>query len=179
MYGIVVDKLGSLKEATIKSDDIDHLCKKCNFKNSKHFDERTVWHVKIKDVRYKIKLFAKDDGRANSENKYDFPPPVDTKLFFGSCILIRYIDNEVASLSLSEWEKIYEKLFGGFEDLAATIEEDENEEDELELIDDSLKSKDGYLLDGFIVDDSVESGEDDGSFDSELSEEPYVFSDED
>ena len=58
------------------------------------------------------------------------------------------------NLSLQLWGKIYEKLFGGFEDLAATAAEDENEEDELANVPKEKKTKDGYLKDGFVVDSS-------------------------
>ena len=49
---------------------------------------------------------------------------------------------------------MYEKLFGGFEDLTLTAIEDENEIDELENIPKEKKTKDGYLKDGFVVDSS-------------------------
>jgi hypothetical protein len=52
------------------------------------------------------------------------------------------------------WEKIYEKLFGGFEDISATAVEDDNEEDELENVPKHKKTKNGYLKDGFVVDSS-------------------------
>ncbi len=52
------------------------------------------------------------------------------------------------------WNKIYEKLFGGFEDLAATAAEDEEEEDELANVPKEKKTKQGYLKDGFVVDSS-------------------------
>ncbi len=51
---------------------------------------------------------------------------------------------------------MYEKLFGGFDDLTSTAKEDENEIDELENIPSNLKTKSGYLKDGFIVDDDDE-----------------------
>ena len=57
-------------------------------------------------------------------------------------------------LSLPLWNKIYEKLFGGFEDLAATAAEDEAEEDELTNVPKEKKTKQGYLKDGFVVDSS-------------------------
>ena len=39
------------------------------------------------------------------------------------------------------WEKFYEDLFGGFENLADTAKEDEEEEDELENIPAILKNR--------------------------------------
>jgi hypothetical protein len=65
------------------------------------------------------------------------------------------------------WEKMYEKLFGGFENLAVTCAEDEEEVDELENVPAEKKTKHGYLKDGFVVD----SGDEDEDYDSEDSEE--------
>tara|TARA_B100001093_G_C26508129_1_gene876349 strand:- start:432 stop:803 length:372 start_codon:yes stop_codon:yes gene_type:complete len=97
------------------------------------------------------------------------------------------------------WKKIYTRLFGGFIDLDKCEKEDDEEEDELDTIPDEMKTKEGYLKDGFIVDDeeSVDSHAvsveqegvnlDDNStddllsesstidIDSELSEEEYML----
>ena len=104
-------------------------------------------------MTYHISLYGKLKGKANTENKYDFPPPADNMLFFGNCILTNKVDEEYYELSPELWGKLYEKLFGGFEDLAATAEEDETEFDELENVPKNMKTKSGYLKDGFIVDD--------------------------
>jgi hypothetical protein len=74
------------------------------------------------------------------------------------------------NLSLELWEKIYEKLFGGFEDLASTAIEDENEIDELESIPKEKKTKQGYLKDGFVVDSDCD-GDDDEDDDDETEED--------
>jgi ribonuclease E len=65
------------------------------------------------------------------------------------------------NLSLELWEKIYEKLFGGFEDLASTAIEDENEIDELENVPKEKKTKQGYLKDGFVIDSDGDDDDDD------------------
>ena len=57
-------------------------------------------------------------------------------------------------MSVELWEEIYEKLFGGFENLKDTSKEDELEEDELDDVPDNMKTKEGYLKDGFIVENS-------------------------
>jgi hypothetical protein len=209
---IIVDKSASLKSLTIKDYKEDELYKKCGFKKADGFVKQTEWGVKMDGKKYVVAVFAKAEGKANSENKYDFPPPVDTVLFFGSCALVCSVKKdenkwELTSLSLELWEKMYEKLFGGFEDLAATCAEDEEEEDELENIPASKKTKQGYLKDGFVVDsdssddkeeeygsdedDDDEADEDEGEEDvaadgleledigSELSEEEYESSSED
>ena len=77
-----------------------------------------------------------------------------------------YID-----LSLQLWNKIYEKLFGGFEDLSNTAIEDENEEDELANIPKEKKTKQGYLKDGFVIDSSDGDEEQDGSITESSTED--------
>jgi hypothetical protein len=171
---IVVERLGTLKSLSIKDFKEDELFKKCGFKKAEDFIIQTEWNVKYESKKYFIKVFAKSEGRANSENKYDFPPPIDTKLFFGSCAIVAYLKNSdgtkvYTNLSLQLWGKIYEKLFGGFEDLAATAGEDENEVDELANVPKEKKTKDGYLKDGFVVDSS--GTEDEDSESEEDSEE--------
>jgi len=162
---IIVERLGSLKILSIKDFKQEELYKKCGFKKAEDFNKQTEWSVKISGTKYIIQLYAKMDGRANSENKYDFPPPVDTKLFYGSCALVGQIKNAdgtkvFTNLTLGIWNKIYEKLFGGFEDLVATAKEDEEEEDELANVPKEKKTKHGYLKDGFVVDSSDTDDED-------------------
>lgn len=159
---IIVEKTGELKSLTVKDFKEEELYKKCGFKKAEDFVKQTEWKLKTNGSKYLISLYAKTDGRANSENKYDFPPPVDTKLFFGSCALTAKKQNQQGEwesfhLTLELWEQIYEKLFGGFEDLAATAKEDEEEEDELANIPKEKKTKHGYLKDGFVVDSSDDS----------------------
>ena len=156
---IIVERLGSLKLLSIKDFKLEDLHKKCGFKKSQDFIKQIEWNVKCDGKKYLIQVFAKTDGRANSENKYDFPPPIDTKLFYGSCAVVGQIKKEdgtksYINLSIPFWNKIYEKLFGGFEDLATTAKEDEEEEDELDNIPKEKKTKQGYLKDGFVVDSS-------------------------
>jgi hypothetical protein len=82
---------------------------------------------------------------------------------------------------LALWNKIYEKLFGGFEDLSATAKEDEEEEDELANVPKEKKTKNGYLKDGFVVDSSdTEENETSSSIeDSEESDSEDISDDPD
>lgn len=158
---IIVDKTGTLKTLNIKDYKEDELYKKCGFKKMDGFNKQTEWSVKCDGNKYVITAYGKIYGKANCENKYDFPPPIDTKLFFGACCLVARIKNDdgdnLCNLSVELWEKIYEKLFGGFEDLVVTCNEDEEEEDELANVPAEKKTKQGYLKDGFVVDtDSTE-----------------------
>jgi hypothetical protein len=164
MNVIIVEKLGMLKQTSIKKYNVEELYKKCGFKKSEGFEKQTEWGVKMDKKKYIIAVFAKTTGKANSENKYDFPPPIDTKLFFGNCLIVRY-EKEAngtqtpCSLSLEQWQKVYEDLFGGFEDLSSTALDDEKEVDELANIANKYKTSSGYLKDGFVVDDSDKDGD--------------------
>jgi hypothetical protein len=165
---VIVEKGGSLKALSIKDFKAEELYKKCGFKKGEDFLKQNEWNAKYDGKKYFVEVFAKTDGRPNSENKYDFPPPIDKKLFFGNCAILAYIKKEDGSkvytdLSLPLWNKIYEKLFGGFEDLAVTAAEDDEEEDELANVPKEKKTKQGYLKDGFVVDSSDAEEEDTGS----------------
>ena len=197
-----MEKNGTLKNVICKDYNEEELFKKCGFKKADDFILQTTWKSKIEGSKYIISLYAKTDGKANTENKYDFPPPVDTQLFFGNIALVCSQKQscktyDTISFSIDLWNKIYEKLFGGFENLAVSCLEDEYEIDELDLIPADKKTKQGYLKDGFVIDsddneedleinDSEDEEEEDGEEEnsdeldagSELSEEEYLSSDE-
>lgn len=176
---IIVERLGSIKSLSIKDFKQDELFKKCGFKKPDYFNKQTEWSVKCDGNKYSIQVFGKTEGRSNSENKYDFPPPIDTTLFYGSCAIVAQIKKEDGTkthtnLSLTLWNKIYEKLFGGFEDLSKTIKEDENEVDELDEIPKKNKTKEGYLKDGFVID----GGESDYNSDESYNDNSDIMNDE-
>lgn len=180
---IIVEKGGSLKALAVKDFKLDELYKKCGFKKGEDFVKQVEWNAKYDGKKYFVEVYAKTDGRPNSENKYDFPPPIDTTLFFGNCAILAYLKKsdgsaEYVSLSLPLWNKIYEKLFGGFEDLAATAAEDEAEEDELANVPKEKKTKQGYLKDGFVVDSSDTEENNSGGNSVDESEEDEDESEE-
>lgn len=166
---LIVEKNGDIKETKIKKEEFSELelYKKAGFKSKQCFEERHSWkNVVCKTKTYdQITIYAKTKGNAGRENKYELPPPLDVVLYYGSMIIVHYdSDRFPQNLSKSEWESIYEKLFGGFESL-----DDEDEEEEEEQIDPSKLDKYGYEKDGFVVEDEEEELE----YDSELSEEEY------
>jgi hypothetical protein len=184
---IIVEKEGVLKPLTIKDFKLEELFKKCGFKKGDDFINQVEWNAKYEGEKYYIEVYGKTEGRANSENKYDFPPPIDNKLFFGNCAVLAHTKKTDGSklytdLSLPLWNKIYEKLFGGFEDLVSTAAEDEEEEDELAKVPKEKKTKNGYLKDGFVVDSSSDAEEQESSSydeedESEETEETEVEND--
>ena len=151
---ILVSKSGSLKDIYLTNVEHSqqHYNKLCGTPPTylKSFTHHATWVVKKFDIS--IELWGRLNGRAGQENKYEFPPPVDNHLFFGDCLLVS-MDGE--PLTSAIWKKVHAHLFGGFKDLTnPTIEKYDNDEiDELETVPSKKKTRDGYLKDGFIVDD--------------------------
>jgi hypothetical protein len=158
---IIVEKNANLKTLKVKDFNENDLYKKCGFKKADDFEIQHTWeNITHEDKKYMVTMSGKSDGKAGSENKYDFPPPIDTILFFGSCSLVAYDQHtkQPVNLSLELWDKLYNHLMGGFDD---TCDEDEEEEEEqqqkedakLKSLPSNLKTKTGeYLKDGFVVD---------------------------
>lgn len=189
---VLIETNGTIKTLKTKEVSLDTLYKKCGFRVNEDFLCRHTWAVTLKGTKenYKISLWGKKTGKANFENKYDLPPPLDKDLFFGTCALVRTssvgtgstasaagsssvgtgssASNTLLDLTKETWQKIYEQLFGGFEDIG---DEDEYSEDELANVDPSLLTKDGYLKDDFVVSDTVSAATSAGeSADSDTSE---------
>jgi len=149
---ILVSKGGSLKEMHIAESEMCRakyaaICKTPpTYENA--FKRCATWTVKKYGLI--VELWARADGRAGQENKYEFPPPVDEKLFFGECIIVSTTTQ--SSLTCAIWKKVYEHLFGGFDDLEKLAVQDDAESDELENMPSKKKTKHGYLKDGFIID---------------------------
>jgi len=166
---LVVDKTGQIKESktTTTVSDLHNLAKKAGYKTADNFELVHSWKVSLFDENYKIGLYGKTTGRANQENKYEFPPPVDNVLFFGSCILVRINldDSTLMDLSINEWDNIYEYLYGGFEEL---YEDTEDDVDEDTVEDECPRTKQGgYKKDGFVVDEDDDDDDDDDAMDSD------------
>ena len=164
---IIVEKSGSLKNA--KTADLVDLYKKCGFKNNDGFSLAHAWSVDFNDTEYKMEVYGKVTGRANTENKYEFPPPIDNVLFFGSCAAILYVNDKMTDMGSSEFNDIMEHLYGGYSDIGDSDEEEEDEEDDTGL----PKTKQGYVKDDFVVSSDPED-DDVGS----EEEEEIVESDE-
>ena len=79
---VLVKKTGELQDSVVKNHDLEHLAKKCGYRKVDNFKMHVNWAVTIEESYYNIELYAKDTGKATFENKYDFPPPIDTLLLF-------------------------------------------------------------------------------------------------
>jgi hypothetical protein len=166
---IIIEKSGSLKNA--KTTDLVDLYKKCGFKNNDGFSLAHNWSVEFNDTEYKLEIYGKVTGRANTENKYEFPPPIDNVLFFGSCAAVLYVNNKMTDMGSQEFKDIMDHLYGGYSDIGGSDEEeDEDEEDDIDL----PKTKHGYVKDDFVVSSDAEDDDDNGSDE----EEELIESDE-
>ena len=154
---LIVGKTGEITETKLKAFSLEEIYKKAKVKTIDDYKRKHVWSVTIGGTQYHIALYAKTKGRSGQENKYDFPPPVDTELYFGNCMLVNQKGptdaNEVNDLSRPIWDTIYEELFGGFDDCMESEDDSEDDTDGLNI------GKSGYELDNFVVEDEDEEDE--------------------
>lgn len=160
----IVEKNGNVKCTTSKTLNVSELYKKCGFKSNEGFNCAHTWSITFNEVEYKLQVYGKITGRAGSENKYEFPPPIDNVLFFGSCAVINTQNDNIVDMNATEFKDIMDFLQGGYSDLGEEDSEDEEEEDIDPLLE---KTKEGYVKDDFVVDDDEEDDVDESS-----SEEP-------
>jgi hypothetical protein len=185
---VIVNRDGSLRNLAVGTWNDEDLYKKAGFKSPNGFEIATKFSVPKKitgpATQSVVEVYGKTSGKANSENKYDFPPPIDSTLFFGACVLVMRDreTKEVQDLKVDTWNAIYEALFGGFEDLTGgkmgiiaadmmdrILDEREMDEEEKRILNDPKTqfTKSGYVKDDFIVDD--EDDEDEEVLEDDLS----------
>jgi hypothetical protein len=195
---ILIDTKCKLKQLNAKFLTDDTLYKKCGLKKADGFEMRAAWPIglvnckQLSSEKGSIEVWAKDKGKAGMENKYELPPPIDTNLYFSTmCVVARDQDGELCDIDIAKWEKMYSALFGGFEDLG-NADSDEDDEDELEFVPDEKKTTEGYLKDGFVVDNkeclendieeyssnNENDNDNDNDYGSELETEEYYYSDD-
>ena len=183
-YIIVIDKTGTVKETNIKEYKEADLYKKANFKSAEGFALQTTWtglslssgSSDKSEETITVSVYGKKAGKAGQENKYEFPPPIDSVLFFGGCVLVAEseVEGSICDLRISSWNKIYDTLMGGFEDLDQGEDREEQDEDDEEDVDPNLIGKNGYMKDGFVVEDDdveFEDREEEEDLEEDLVEE--------
>jgi hypothetical protein len=181
---IIVAKKGQCRNLEVKKFAKELLYKKCKFRKKENFKKEHTWQI---ETDLYISLFAKDTGKAGSENKHENPPPIDSKLYFGEMALVSHseedIENDtVVNLALDNWKDIYANLMGGFEDLDSEEDSEEEYISPKHLTDEGYSKEDGFIVDNDMIeeaddnpDESSESSECEttDTSDSELSEEEY------
>jgi hypothetical protein len=161
---VIVSRTGELRVCPVAEYSQTELAKKCKHKASDGFEVRAEWAYsgtdKADNEKFMVELWAREDGKAGQENKYEFPPPVDTILFFGECALVAKDmtpQHNVIPLTIEKWEKMYNFLFGGFDQVDDDDDDDDDDENDSDNFEDSVrkrKTKDGYLKDGFVISDT-------------------------
>jgi len=155
---VVIEKNGTCSTEKTKNLTLETLYKKCKFRKSSDFEKRATW----KSGSEWVSIYARDTGRAGGENKFELPPPIDKNLYFGKMAIVKHSEEEPADDKLldftkEDWDKVYEKCMGGFEDLGSEDTEEEEEE-----IPEHFKTAQGYSKeDGFVVDDDEEEDDED------------------
>ena len=158
---VLVPKTGVLQAVKIKEFSEDDLFKRAGFKSGTDFQKRHIYRLND-SAPTEIHVYGKVTGRAGQENKYEFPPPIDEVLFFGTVLLVahrRENDDDAetttttpVSLTQEEWESMYDILMGGFEDIENSTTVTSSSVDE-ELPEGTQLTRDGFVKDGFVVDD--------------------------
>lgn len=183
---VMIEKHGICRQYVVKDFRIDQLYKKCGFKKAQDFVQQHEWLTGDLDPTfpYGIVLYGKVDDTRNS-NTYEFPPPVDTKPFFGTCAFLAFAidadgNKEFRPLLLSVWEKVYTVLHGGFEDLGSQDSErsvdtpnqhnddDDDEDEENELILHQLSKTKSSMLPSDLFGDEDDDEDDDEEEDEAL-----------
>lgn len=160
VHYIIIKKNGDIEEKTTRSAiNSECIYKLCGYKSASRFVALHTFSRGTDRSPDYFTVYGKRDGRANSENKYEFPPPIDSSLFFGTLCIIKMNGCNIIDLVAEEWLEVYNEKFGGFEDLS---EVDEERSIDSELYSDEHYTKEGYHKDSFVIDDA------------ELMEEEYI-----
>jgi hypothetical protein len=184
MKYVLIDKSGECVGKTSKNGlGVDELYKKCGFKKVDGFNEVVRWEL---DDGLEIVVYGRVDGKAGSENKFEYPPPIDKQLFFGNMAAVAMLNSVHVDLDVNHWGEIYSELMGGFEDIGSEDSEEE-EEDDIPVED---RTSHGYMKDDFVVEDEEEEEESENENeneseneseeeDEELIKEDYISEDDD
>lgn len=152
---IIIKKNGDVEQKKTRNNiDSEQIYKLCNYKNETEFKKLHSFTIDKNEKNNPdncYEIYGKSDGRANSENKYEFPPPIDKNLYFGSLCILKKENDSFTDLTNEEWENKYEELFGGFEYIENSDEEERSVDSEIYSSDEY--TKEGYHKDSFIIDD--------------------------
>jgi hypothetical protein len=178
---LLVEKSGNMVPISVRDLESTDLYHRAKHTKPDGFNVQATWTVMYRGIEHSVMLYAKEEGRPGMENRCEFPPPVDKKLFFGGCILAGLRDKKLVSLTPKQWKRFYEYLMGGFHDTSRHNQDDAEEEEvqveeERQLVQQGAKrTHDGYIKDGFVVDDDeasdVSASDQDASEDEEDEDE--------
>ena len=65
--------------------------------------------------KFNICLYGwKEKNKTSKTNLFEFPPPIDTTLFYGDILLIKLNNNKITNFTIKEFEEFYNKIFKEF-----------------------------------------------------------------
>ena len=177
-------------QTTNNDFQVIHMFDKQSFPKSHKNKSGFMFDEDEKDI---VILFGRVNGRAGNENKYEFPPPIDNEIYYGTLCLVKVkeiVEDETSenvnikskikldNIDNKQWEHIYECLFGGFDD-CDNSDENEDDEDDDDIYVELPTTKNGYAKDGFVVDDGEWCSDDEIDEDEDEDEdEEFYLSDE-
>ena len=133
---------------------------------------------------YTLTLFGYTSGKAGTENKHELPPPLDSTMYFSDILLIASKDettwNTPVVFTQEQYEKFYQKAFGGFESAGEDDDEDEDDnEAEEEVLEEVLEEESPKKKDeeGVQEEDEVEEDNDDDEEDQDDEDEEELLED--
>jgi len=120
---IRIDKTGTVTEISVNPSEKDY---------SKYFKNKGVRACKKLHVwnltDCSIHLYGYTSGKERYINKHELPPPVDTKLFIGDLLLLKFT-NTMQHFTKKDYKSFWNDQFGGFENLDDSSEEEFEEDD--------------------------------------------------
>lgn len=172
MSVVIIKKNGSVINKTVENFKLSTLRSVVNH------DVCLLYSWQVDDGNY-VSLYGNTDEKYGFENKFELPPPMDLMLCFQNIIIVctrKLVKNNpdyksIVNLTVDLWNTYYEELYGGFETLDEDEPMSEDEYDENEEY-----TKEGYLKDGFVVDDDDDSNSnnnDDDDDDDEYDDSEY------
>ena len=121
---IVSDSKGNMRSSNLKDGAVDTVYKRCGFRRADDFIVRHTW--KIPDSESTIDLYARTTVKQVMRTNMICRHLRTTTCFSGlSHSSGRLLMGMWKILALKSGRRAYERLFGGFDDLAATAEADE------------------------------------------------------
>jgi len=132
-----------------------------------------------------LTLFGYTTGKAGTENKHELPPPLDSALYFSDILLIASKGDSTwknpIGFTQEQYEKFYQRAFGGFESLDENDEEEDGEEEEVdadadadveeEVVEETPNKKKVAEEDGVPEDEVEEEGDEEEGDEEEGDEE--------
>ena len=176
---IKVEKTGDIK--LDKISNVSELYKKCGFRKNDGFENIYTWNIN----NITIELWGRNIEKSNLKNNYVFPQPFN-KTVYGTCALIGKNNMDLVNID----DEIWKSLFTLKPDVIMTHVQTPDEESDaaielnkfssLSVAENKNKIKNkkdnGDYNDDDDSDISLSDSED--SQDSELKEEPYLYSSE-